>query len=63
MSSKSKAPALKPAKTFDYITKAIIVGDPEVGKTSLMLRYCDDKFMFAQKATLGKPFSRYIPCV
>ncbi len=53
----SKSIERKRGKTFDYLTKAIIVGDSEVGKTSLMLRYCDDKFMFAQKATLGNPFS------
>jgi len=56
----SKSPALKPARTFDYITKAIIVGDSEVGKTSLMLRYCDDRFLFAQKATLGILISLYL---
>ncbi|MBD3229583.1 MAG: GTP-binding protein [Candidatus Lokiarchaeota archaeon] len=36
-----------------YIYKCIIVGDPGVGKTSLINRYVEDKFESEYKATIG----------
>lgn len=35
------------------IYKIVVLGDPRVGKTSLIIRYVDDKFEVNYKATLG----------
>ena len=32
------------ASDYDYLFKVIIIGDPNIGKTSLLLRFADDKF-------------------
>lgn len=30
---------------YDYIQKLIIIGDSGVGKSNMMMRYCDGKFV------------------
>ena len=39
--------------TEKYVYKAIIIGDPGVGKTSLINRYVEEKFEREYKATIG----------
>jgi hypothetical protein len=34
----------KPAYDYDFIFKYILVGDSEVGKSCLVLRFCDDTY-------------------
>lgn len=41
----------KPARTFAY--KLVVIGDPEVGKTSTILRFTDDAFRKTYIMTLG----------
>lgn len=41
---------------FDYMLKVVIVGDPGVGKSSLVVRFCDDKFSDTQTSTIGVDF-------
>ena len=41
---------------FDYMFKVVLVGDSGVGKSSLLLRYCDDKFPDRQIPTIGVDF-------
>ena len=40
----------------DYSAKIIIIGDMAVGKTNLLIRYVNDKFMMSQVSTIGVDF-------
>ena len=40
----------------NYIIKILTLGDTEVGKTSIVLRYSDDKFQDSKTATIGIDF-------
>jgi small GTP-binding protein len=41
---------------YDYIFKIVVVGDPAVGKTSMMCRYTDNKFYEEHLTTIGVDF-------
>ena len=41
---------------YDYLIKLILIGDSEVGKTSLLLRFAEDTFTSSHIATIGKLF-------
>lgn len=36
-----------------FLIRLLIIGDTGVGKTSLLVRFNDDNFLFDQKATIG----------
>ena len=38
-------------------TKILLLGDSEVGKTSILLQYCDKKFSYDTKSTFGESTS------
>ena len=38
---------------IDYLLKILILGDSSVGKTCLLLKYCDDKFTPNHMPTIG----------
>ena len=40
----------------EYLLKILIIGDSGVGKSSLLVRYCDEKFNPSQAATVGVDF-------
>lgn len=40
--------------------KILIIGDSNVGKTSLLNRYCDDSFQGALIATVGESVYSYL---
>ena len=41
---------------FDIRAKILVIGDAGVGKSCLLLRYCDDKFVASHLSTLGVDF-------
>ncbi|MFX0087021.1 MAG: ADP-ribosylation factor-like protein [Candidatus Hodarchaeota archaeon] len=47
---------IKKAKGPKYAFKLLLVGEPEVGKTSLIKRYVDDFFKEGYQITLGVDF-------
>ena len=40
----------------EFLLKVVVVGNMCVGKTSLLLRYCDDTFSEDHKTTIGVDF-------
>lgn len=42
---------------YDYFVKLIIIGDSAVGKTSLMMKFCDDQHFSSHLPTIGMLFS------
>ena len=38
---------------YDFLYKIILVGDDAVGKTCLMIRFCEDRFVEQYKPTAG----------
>lgn len=43
-------------KEYDYFFKLVIVGNAGVGKSSLLLRYSDDKYTDSYLSTIGVEF-------
>ncbi|EER04157.1 Rab18 GTPase, putative [Perkinsus marinus ATCC 50983] len=41
---------------YDHLFKLLIIGDSGVGKSCLLLRFCDDEFNDKQLATIGVDF-------
>lgn len=42
--------------SHDYLFKMLIIGDSSVGKSSILLRFCDDEFNEKQASTIGVDF-------
>ena len=43
-------------QNFDYMFRILIIGNSAVGKTSFLIRYCDDNFTSAFVSTVGIDF-------
>lgn len=42
--------------SYDWLAKVLIIGDSAVGKTNIMLRICDEKFIPSHVTTIGVDF-------
>jgi GTPase SAR1 family protein len=42
--------------SYDFLVKLLIIGDSGVGKTNLLLRACDNKFIPSHLMTIGIQF-------
>lgn len=43
-------------KKSEYLLKLIIIGDCGVGKTNILMRYCEDSFKLNYVSTIGVDF-------
>jgi Ras-related protein Rab-8A len=48
--------AIKKKDDSDVIVKIVIIGDSGVGKTNVLLRFCDGDFKISYAATIGVDF-------
>lgn len=46
--------------SWDYILKLIIIGDAAVGKSSLLVRLTQDRFLVHSDATIGIEFGSHV---
>jgi len=44
------------SETYDYLIKTVIVGDSGIGKSSIMIRFAEDKYNFHYISTIGVDF-------
>ena len=47
---------LESEKEYDYLFKILLIGSSGVGKSSLLIRYCDDIFSDSYSSTIGVDF-------
>jgi GTPase SAR1 family protein len=40
---------------YDYLAKLLIIGDSGVGKTNILLRFCENNFLTSHLTTIGIP--------
>ena len=45
---------------YDYLLKVLLIGDTNVGKSSILLRFKDDRFVISQKQTIGIDLMTYL---
>ena len=38
---------------YDHLAKLLIIGDSGVGKTNILLRFCENNFMSSHLTTIG----------
>ena len=43
-------------KNYDCIYKLLVIGDSNVGKTTLLTRFCEDRYQSNFMSTVGKSF-------
>jgi len=48
--------AVKKKDDSDVIVKIVIIGDSGVGKTNILVRFCDNDFKINYSATIGVDF-------
>jgi small GTP-binding protein len=44
---------MKKESGYDYLAKLLIIGDSGVGKTNILLRFCENNFMTSHLTTIG----------
>ncbi|MGC4046672.1 MAG: hypothetical protein QM758_23005 [Armatimonas sp.] len=40
-------------ETYDWLAKLLIIGDSGVGKTNILLRFCENNFLTSHLTTIG----------
>jgi hypothetical protein len=45
---------MKGQSGYDHLAKLLIIGDSGVGKTNILLRFCENNFMSSHLTTIGK---------
>ena len=48
---------MKKDANYDYLAKLLIIGDSGVGKTNILLRFCENNFMTSHLTTIGSSAS------
>ncbi len=43
-------------QNYDYLIKLLIIGNSGVGKTNLLLKFCENNFMVSHLTTIGIDF-------
>ena len=43
-------------QSYDHLIKLLMVGNSGVGKTNILIRFCDDNFMNSHLSTIGIDF-------
>lgn len=43
-------------QSYDHLAKLLIIGDSGVGKTNILLRFCEDNFNQSHLTTIGIDF-------
>jgi small GTP-binding protein len=43
-------------QNYDYLIKLLVIGNSGVGKTNMLLKFCDDNFMTSHLTTIGIDF-------
>lgn len=41
---------------YDHLAKLLIIGDSGVGKTNILLRFCENNFMSSHLTTIGTSY-------
>ena len=41
---------------YDYVFKLLVIGDSDVGKTNVLLKFCEDSFTNVHLTTIGIDF-------
>ena len=44
---------MKGQSGYDHLAKLLIIGDSGVGKTNILLRFCENNFMTSHLTTIG----------
>jgi small GTP-binding protein len=43
-------------QNYDYLIKLLVIGDSGVGKTNMLLKFCENNFMTSHLTTIGIDF-------
>ena len=43
-------------QNYDYLIKLLVIGNSGVGKTNMLLKFCDNNFMTSHLTTIGIDF-------
>lgn len=47
---------MQKTQNYDYLIKLLVIGNSGVGKTNMLLKFCDNNFMTSHLTTIGIDF-------